>query len=256
MRQRLLAARAATAVALGLLAMGEAPAAWAAPQTSLPDATLTIVSPGPPAVEIRESFPFDAGAQEFVADASESAGELDIVFMAVGDPDPSISYELSVLSRASVSRTLSLVFRIPLAPVAPDTVSAALDIDLVDENGGGASLTRVISGQTAVPFQESVGLVGDDVPIARFLNVPLGTEDVLAPGLVELSIGPRPAPSPEPFGSTFDALEVRSRFELSPGDRVTLTGTILLVPEPGIALGLAVLAGGLGLLRSRRTRLF
>jgi hypothetical protein len=250
MRQRPLAAVFGSTVAIGLL-LAAPRLGHASPQPSLPDATLQISTSGPPIGTIEESFPFNPATQEFRADASGTIGNMAVTFAADGHPDPSIAYVLLVDSNAIGARELFLRFRIPIAPL-PEivAVSSTLDVELVDENGGGAALFLVDPD----PIQRSVGLVESSpgVSVARFLRVPLGTEDILTPGTLQFSAGPLPGPPPV-GGDEFSGLEVRTHFVISPGDRVKLTGTVTAVPEPAATALLSALLIAWSFFQRRRT---
>lgn len=231
------------------LALGSG--ALAAPQASLPDAELIIDAPGPPPGGLNQTFAFDAGTQEFVANASGSFGGLDVTFSAVGDPDPSLSYQLTVQNQSAGARDFFLLFRIPTGAVfQADSVSATLTGELVDRNGGSVFLRRV----GIDPIQQSNAIVktAQGVPIAVVLGVPLGTTDISAAGPIDLDAGPLPGPDPTAFGEAFTSLEVRLHFGLSAGDQATLNGTVVMVPElSGLAaLGVAI-AGLTGIARRR-----
>jgi hypothetical protein len=173
-------------------------------------------------------------------------------FTADGNPDPSIFYELTVDSNAIGSRQLFLLFRIPTAPLSEiASVTATLRVDLDDENVDGATLLLVDPN----PIQEAKGVVEtvSGVPVAVSLGVPLGTENIAAPGTFDFSAGPVPGPDPSPFGDAFSAMEVRANFEISPGDRVTLTGAVTLVPEPAATALLPAVLIAWSLFKRRRT---
>lgn len=245
MRKRPRGTRIAAAALIGL-GLAWAGAAHAAPQASLPDAQLIIDAPGPPAGGLNQSFPFNSSTQEFVADASGPMGGLDITFSALGDPDPSISYQLTVQNQSAGARDFFLLFRIPIAPLAEvSSVSASLNGELVDRNGGSVFLRRV--GVDPLQQANSVVETAQGVPIAVVLGVPLGTQEITSPGPFDLSAGPLPGPDPTAFGDAFSALEVRLHFGISAGDEATFSGTVVMVPEPArfasLAAGLAALAG-------------
>lgn len=245
MRRWALVARGVPAAVLAF-AIAPSGAALAAPVGSLPDGRLTIATMGPPSESINQSIPFNAASQEFVASAAGTIDGLDVTFTGMGDPDPSLSYQLTIENSTAATRDVFLLFRIPIVSVSePGTVTASLDVDLVNRNGG-AIFARVVEDRNGI--QESKGIVeaSPGVPIAVDLGVPLATEDITTAGLSRFEDGPAAPPDPDPFGAPYSGLEIRSNLELSAGDAATLTGTVVMtVPEPG---ALAALGGPLVLL--------
>jgi len=185
---------------------------------------------------VRE-VPNPQGGSVFVVEklTQEVAGEYSFTIdNGVLDPDPSISYGLSVLDFGAPT-TFGFLFFTPIVSTgSPNVVSASLTGTLTD----GASGDGVVITAMGPKLQTSA------VYDASFTDFPMG---------VDVDIGEIAGPLAGPGPGPWTGLSVTASFSLSGGgDMASLFGTasivegVVSVPEPGslalIALALAGLA--------------
>ena len=187
-----------------------------------------------------------------LADFSFAAG-------ATWNPDPAISFPISVLNRTSTTQTYSFSTTMLLTPVltpsnSPSTlVKSSLTGTLRSDGNGTVSIAPVPLAGAIVNSSVASGMT------VTSMNVPVGNAQSFAAGVNgqvytyagQFNAGPTAAEytvGPTPSMAGFTSMTQTVAFSLSAGDRATLVAftEILPVPEAGthamLAAGLAVLA--------------
>jgi hypothetical protein len=161
------------------------------------------------------------------------------------NPDPLISYGISVTDFGAAS-TFGFFFSTPIVfPATPNTVNASIGGALTDVTGDGVSITPTLG-----PNVQVAGLAAPSTNMGVDVG-PLNSHGVAAATVY--SYGPFTAgPQPGPIGA-WTSMSITLGFKLSGnGDIAVLTGLAQIVPEPSSVFLLGL--GGVGLLAYDRRR--
>lgn len=240
---------AATHVALLIGLVG-----FAAPSRAIPF-TLDVIQTDVESGQVVGSFSFDEaalGCTETGADSSRcnvqglAAGDASVsLFNLDIDNDPIIAGVVAVDNNSLATQQFTLIFSLPVAPIAPSTLTAG-DVagGVTDNTGNGATLSTVVGSAlyTALidgaPYQTLFPHPTSAVVVSPFesQNLPPGAE-----------FGTPPNPS-QPGPAVATKIGLQYDFTLTPGDAASFTGKFMViqVPEPVtaalVALGLVGLA--------------
>jgi hypothetical protein len=184
------------------------------------------------------------------------AGTGSVQITGVIDPDPSISYGISVTDFGAPS-SFSFTFTSPIVPTgSPNFVTGSLVGGLTDNTGDGISMTptQVDMDSDSLLEMQTSGVIGGGpvtnmgVDTGPVFSAPPGPPGALHNYLASVA-GPLLGPS-----GTWDTLTTTLAFQGSGnGDIYSMTGfsSIEAVPEPGV-MGLVTVA--VGMLGRRRRR--
>jgi hypothetical protein len=195
---------------------------------------------------------WDALNEQFTGFSISSAGEYDIGVSGMLDPDPQISWGVTVTDFGAPSN-FNFLFNTPIAVgPGPTTVNASVSGGITDSNNNGVTITPNLAdsdldtfSELAVATLDGATNMGVDVGLAQSAGPPSGAYSYGAYGA-----GPQPGPA-----GPFSTLSVTVGFGLSGGgDIASLTGFAQIVPEPGSVVLFVMGLLGLGLFAHRRRR--
>ena len=143
--------------------------------------------------------------------------------------DPSFAFNYEFTNPTLEDQLFSQTIAIPIEPLPANTVSAELNINLIDTNNDGAVfLDGNFGGAGNI---QDVRLRNSTTFSTEDLGPPVGT-DIATPGLHTFTLDPFAGPTP----ADMDQIVVSTRFSLSPGDTVRLWGQYVIDEGTGIPI--------------------
>jgi hypothetical protein len=134
--------------------------------------------------------------------------------------DPSIAHNLEVTSNTTETQDFISTVQFPINPLAANTLSAQLLVDLIDANSNGqVALTGTAGSTNAI---QTVAVTGGPI------GPPLGAA-ITTPGVHSFVLDPVSGPTP-----TGNMLFLRTSFSLSPGDTAHIISRFIIDEHTGI----------------------